>query len=95
VDGHEPERDRGRWGDGGPADDVQCGEYTTGDRGSGAGGEERDDELRGNGVERCVHKDHGYGAHGYSRSVTTVNYSFNDKGQLVGAVGSTLGRPEQ
>jgi hypothetical protein len=31
------------------------------------------------------------GAHGYSRSVTTVNYSFNDKGQLVGAVGSTLG----
>jgi hypothetical protein len=31
------------------------------------------------------------GAHGYSRSVTTVNYSFNDKGQLVGAVGSTVG----
>ncbi|MBL8023868.1 MAG: hypothetical protein JNK54_06260, partial [Elusimicrobia bacterium] len=31
------------------------------------------------------------GAHGYSRSVATVNYSFNEKGQLVGAVGSTVG----
>jgi hypothetical protein len=31
------------------------------------------------------------GAHGYSRSVTTVNYSFNELGQLMGATGSTVG----
>ena len=31
------------------------------------------------------------GAHGYSKSVATVDYSFNGKGQLMGAVGSTVG----
>jgi hypothetical protein len=31
------------------------------------------------------------GTHNYSRSVTTVNYTFNGKGQLTGAVGRTVG----
>jgi hypothetical protein len=42
-------------GDGGPADDVQV-ENVRGDRGAGAGGEECDDELRGDvakGVSGC------------------------------------------
>jgi hypothetical protein len=42
-----------------------------------------------------VHGDHGHGGHNYSRSVTTVNYSFNDKGQLVSAMGNTVGDAEQ
>jgi hypothetical protein len=82
---------RGRGGDGGPADDVQRGEHVSGDRGSGAGGEERDDELRGDCFERCIHKITDTGAHGYSRSVTTVDYSFNEKGQLMGAAGRRWG----
>ncbi|MBK9430678.1 MAG: hypothetical protein IPN65_09425 [Elusimicrobia bacterium] len=31
------------------------------------------------------------GAHGYSRSVTTVDYSFNGLGQMTGATGRTVG----
>jgi hypothetical protein len=30
-------------------------------------------------------------SHGYSRSVTTVNYSFNEYGQLRSAMGNTVG----
>jgi hypothetical protein len=42
-----------------------------------------------------VHEDHGHGAHGYSRSVTTVNYSFNDTGPVGGGDGVDGGGPEQ
>jgi hypothetical protein len=39
-----------------------------------------------------VHEEHGaWNSHNYSRSVTTVNYTFNGKGQLTGAVGRTVG----
>ena len=31
------------------------------------------------------------GAHGYNHSVTTVQYNFNAKGQLIGAIGRTVG----
>jgi hypothetical protein len=59
---------------------FECGKHLQSDRGAGAGGEERDDELRGDesGSERVFTAKKVTRGHGYSRSVTTVNYSFNE-----------------
>jgi hypothetical protein len=70
----------GRRGDGGPADDVQRGEHVSVIVGQAQVVKSVTTSYAATVSNGVFTKITDTGAHGYSRSVTTVNYSFNEKG---------------